>query len=140
MNKQKYLDNLLALCTEEQTNLFNRMYPDGPPNDKVDFAIMQVENTIRQLNKKTAAQATTLSESKEQLSELTAVNSELTNQLSVLQTQYNMLALENERLSTPINVENNKTQERLLLLDALEAGGVDNWEWYDESITNFWNQ
>ena len=29
-----------------------------------------------------------------------------------------------------------RLQERETLLDALEAGGVDNWEWYDESRIN----
>lgn len=28
----------------------------------------------------------------------------------------------------------NKIERRLAKLDALEAGGVDNWEWYDESL------
>jgi len=37
----------------------------------------------------------------------------------------------------PINVENKEVKERLRLLSALEAGGVDNWEWYDESISNY---
>jgi hypothetical protein len=28
-----------------------------------------------------------------------------------------------------------KAQKRLKLLDALEAGGVDNWEWYGEACS-----
>jgi hypothetical protein len=28
-------------------------------------------------------------------------------------------------------------QRRLAKLDALEAGGVDNWEWYDESLREY---
>ena len=30
-----------------------------------------------------------------------------------------------------------KDQRRLAKLDALEAGGVDNWEWYDESLKSW---
>lgn len=30
-----------------------------------------------------------------------------------------------------------KDKRRLAKLDALEAGGVDNWEWYDESLKDW---
>jgi len=26
------------------------------------------------------------------------------------------------------------------ILRALEAGGVDNWEWYGESLSSFWEE
>lgn len=30
-----------------------------------------------------------------------------------------------------------QTERRLAKLDALEAGGVDNWEWFDESLKDW---
>ena len=38
---------------------------------------------------------------------------------------------EASKLSNPINTNNLDIQNRLELLDALEAGGVDNWEFYE---------
>lgn len=34
----------------------------------------------------------------------------------------------------------NEIKRRLAKLDALEAGGVDNWEWYDESLKDWFEE
>ena len=45
---QEYITKLLLLCTDDQVNLFNRMYPNGP-ND-LNVAIDQIERTLRDNN------------------------------------------------------------------------------------------
>lgn len=40
------LVNMLSQCTEAQQNLFRRMYPDGVPDDRLDWALSQVERTL----------------------------------------------------------------------------------------------
>lgn len=52
MNDKKYLAKILKLCTPDQTKLFNRMYPNGVPDNEhgIQHAISQVENTIGALN------------------------------------------------------------------------------------------
>lgn len=47
MNKE-YLKKILALCTEEQLELYGRMYPNGPKN--IEIAISQVERTLEKSN------------------------------------------------------------------------------------------
>lgn len=43
-----------------------------------------------------------------------------------------------EYLGCPTKDEWDKVQKRLALLDALEAGGVDNWEGYHESTRHLY--
>ena len=31
-------------------------------------------------------------------------------------------------------------KRRDLMLSAFEAGGVDNWDWYSESLKDFWKE
>ena len=40
------MDNLLSQCTEAQQNLFNLMYPNGVQDDKLDWALSQIERTL----------------------------------------------------------------------------------------------
>ena len=42
-----------------------------------------------------------------------------------------------QRLSNTESLASAAILERLDKLDALEAGGVDNWQWYDESIEDY---
>jgi len=38
--------NLLVQCTEAQQKLFHRMYPKGVPDEKIDWALSQIERTL----------------------------------------------------------------------------------------------
>ncbi len=140
MNKKDYINKLLALCTKSQLNVFNRMYPDGPAKNQITHATMQLENTLYDLNTSNEElrrkKQETVNDTKKLNDEIQALHSEVDNTKIELQDAHNLI----QRLETPINVDNNNIQERLLLLNALEAGGVDNWEWYDESIKNYDNQ
>ena len=48
INKQARtrMENLLKRCTEPQQKIFSRMYPDGVPDEKVDWALSQIERTL----------------------------------------------------------------------------------------------
>lgn len=136
MNKKEYLERLLTLCTKKQTDLFNRMYPDGVEKKKLDWATGQVERTLKGLNESAEELRT---KTKEYNEDLEAKDKEVkANLFKVrdLESELAVLYRRFERMSeVPSNKENDRIQERLDLLDALEAGGVDNWEWYSESIT-----
>jgi hypothetical protein len=46
-------------------------------------------------------------------------------------------------MNTKVEVTNEewkRIQRQLAKLNALEAGGVANWEWYDESLTNWFKE
>jgi hypothetical protein len=54
-----------------------------------------------------------------------------------LQEQYNKLLVQIGYGNTKISMhEYNELEKRDTILTALEVGGVDNWEWYDESLKN----
>ena len=137
MNNTDYLEKLLWLCTDDQKNLFDRMYPNWPSSKQMKRAIVQVESTLKNLNqtkedlnyvKRQADDEITI-----KINEIAVLNSEkvkLQNELS----EANALA---ERLSNPIDVSNNYVQEKLNLLEALEAGGVDNWDGYDFAVSGY---
>ena len=137
MNKKEYLNNLLTLCTEKQCNFFSRIYPNGPKPNQIKHAISQTENTLRNLNATNEDLKRVKKEAKESIDEFTIknniINQNLKNTENELKEAYALI----ERLKTPISVNNNDIQEQLDLLSALEAGGVDNWEFYDESISNY---
>ena len=40
------MEELLTLCTEAQQNLFERMYPNDVPDEKLDWALSQIERTL----------------------------------------------------------------------------------------------
>ena len=41
------------------------------------------------------------------------------------------------RLENPDSISSVQIQEKLDLLEALERGGVDNWQWYGETIEEY---
>ena len=137
MNKRNYLNKILELCTEKQRDLFSRMYPTGVEGGDIAHATLQLENTL----KRHTATDEELSSIKRELEAIeTKTSLEVLNTAKLLadsqnslQEAYNLI----ERLKNPINIENNDVQERLALLDALEAGGVDNWVFYDASISAY---
>lgn len=137
MNKREYLDKLLSLCTSNQLDIFGRMYPFSVGDCQLDWAITQVENTLHKLNDKSEEfdnlRRTVVTLKLQHKKELERQD----NTITMLRGEVIILELVAQRLKNPISVENNEVQERLLKLDALEAGGVDNWEWYGESMRNY---
>lgn len=49
-NERDVLKELLAECSQKQQNLFKKMYNsvDTIPKEKIEWAIVQCENTIRE--------------------------------------------------------------------------------------------
>ena len=43
---RKDMESMLRKCSPAQQNLFSRMYPDGVPDDKLDWALQQIERTL----------------------------------------------------------------------------------------------
>jgi thiamine biosynthesis lipoprotein ApbE len=133
---REYLDRLLKVCTAEQLGMFNRMYPNGPAPKQIKWAITQIENTILSMNKK----AQVLANIQAEFEEFKRVNSAITESLQLsfnnLAQELNEADKEIERLSTPETIASADVLRRLYELAALEAAGVDNWEWYDKAMSN----
>jgi hypothetical protein len=57
--RHQKLRDLLNQCTDKQKKFFNRMYGsvDTIPDEKIDWAIQQCENTIKKNSKKEPANA-----------------------------------------------------------------------------------
>lgn len=43
-----------------------------------------------------------------------------------------------DEMITLTKVEYQRLLDRDFMLDCLEAGGVDNWDWYDESLKDYY--
>lgn len=138
MNKREYIDRLLALCPESYNDMFNRMYPDGPKPKQVKWATTQVENSVKGLSRVVERNTESSAKSARLLMEHEVTIANLASELKASKTEANQLRIEVENLSTdPDAVATADVQARLNLLEALENGGVDNWEWYSESIADY---
>lgn len=136
MTKQDYLNNLLNLCTESQKDLFNRMYPNGVSNKQLSHAIYQVENTLRELNTKKEIVQNKNKDLTDTINSLEEEIKTLKRKLYYSELEYKESIDLIDRLKNPISIKNNEVQERLIRLQLLEAGGVDNWDGYDYAINN----
>lgn len=50
--KRQLLQDILSKCTDSQKTMFDRIYPHGAPDDKLDYAIDLCDRTIKN-NQKT---------------------------------------------------------------------------------------
>ena len=139
MTERDYMNRLLNLCTERQKAFFDRIYPEGPKNNQLKTAISQIERTLSNLDEQKEEISSMKKEAAELAEKENKIKAEYRKTITQLEGELKDAKAQIDRLSNPINLENAEVQERLDLLSALEAGGVDNWEWYDESINNFRN-
>ena len=139
MTNNEYLIKLVSILTEDQLSLFNRMYPEWPSKSQTKLAIVQAETTLMKLNETNSKLRHENIELKESILKKSSSLIEYENDLDDIKSDLKEAYKTIERLKNPINIENSVVQERLELLAALEAGGVDNWEWYDESIDRHMN-
>ena len=134
MNQKDYMGKLLDLCTEKQKNLFGRMYPTGPTAKQLNWAVTQLENTLKNLN---VDKEQLRDEKKAHADDVESLNKsirDLEKKLSIAVADLADAERRIERLSNSDAVNSADIQERLALLDALEAGGVDNWDGYDDAV------
>jgi hypothetical protein len=54
--------------------------------------------------------------------------------VAALQAEGSELSIAAMKLLVQMDQEREQNQDRLDKLDALERGGVDNWEWYDDCM------
>ena len=130
MNTNDYLNKLLGLCNEGQLNLFNKMYPDGPDKKQLSWAISQVERTLKSENDK-------ITNLKNEIKELKTIGDKKTDTIHSLNSDIADLQKELNALKNYASASTDDVQKQLDKLQALEAGGVDNWEWYDESLDSW---
>ena len=133
--ERDYMNSLLALCSDAQQEIFKKMYPTKPTPKQLNHAITQLENTLKRENLEIETLKRQFRESKELVTSLEENIKSLESENRKLKKENGRLEKEIERLSSdPVAVDNADIQKDLALLAALEAGGVDNWEWYDEAV------
>jgi hypothetical protein len=137
MNNNQYMKKILALCTEEQKDIFNKMYGDGPTTKQIEWATKQIEKTLLDTNRRAQIAQNKLEESKLELFEIKGKfnilqrnNDDMT--VNLKEAQYYI-----KLLSTHENKQRADIEKRLEKLDKLEAAGVDNWEWYEDAMKNY---
>jgi chromosome segregation ATPase len=136
ISKKQYLDELLTLCTEQQLNMFNLMYPNGPTSKQYDRSIEQIKATILGLNKDVERLRNIEKDFNLFKKESEEKEQSLQKEIKLLNHEIESLNNNIDMINNHINIENAEIQERLAKLDALEQYGVDNWEWYDDAINS----
>lgn len=116
--RREYLNQLLNLCTKQQIDLFNRMYPNNPTNNQIENAIMQIGRTLSQEN---SAIEKLCSEKKD----LQVENCTLKIQIKSLENRIKELAL--EEIEVKIVGDND-------LLNALQRAGVEKTEIWEYAM------
>ena len=132
---EKYLEKLVRLLTEEQLDLFNRIYPNGPTKKQLPHAIDQVERTLIQLNNHVRELRNVREEFQASTIEAEKQIKALKRQLEDTERELRAEQSRRKALENPINTANANVQRRLDKLAALEDGGVDNWDWYGECMS-----
>jgi len=120
MNQKDYMGKLLDLCTEKQRDFFGRMYPAGPTAKQLNWAVTQLENTLKNLNVDKEQLQLEKKAHAETLDTLNSSIRDLEKKLSTTVTGLANAEKRIERLSNPDAVNSAEIQERLALLDALE--------------------
>ncbi len=133
MNDREHLEKLLKLCTKDQKTIFELMHPNVETSKDVSWAITQIENSLKKGNEDTSILKKTLKKNEEKLNILEKKIEELKESLEASDLEAYQCRLTIEQLSNPISLTNLGVQKRLMLLEALEAGGVDDWDGYDEA-------
>ena len=140
MNQKDYMGKLLDLCTDWQRAFFSRMYPTGPTAKQLNWAVTQLENTLKNLN---VDKEQLRDEKKAHADDVELLNKsirDLEKKLSTVTAKLADAERRIERLSNSGSVNSAEIQERLALLDALEAGGVDNWDGYANAVDEYRRQ
>jgi chromosome segregation ATPase len=109
------------------------MHPNVETSKDVSWAITQIENSLKKGNEDTSILKKTLKKNEEKLNILEKKIEELKESLEASDLEAYQCRLTIEQLSNPISLTNLGVQKRLIFLEALEAGGVDDWDGYDEA-------
>ena len=141
MNKLDKIKYLLGFCTEGQNEFFCRLYKsvDDLKPKQFNHAIRQIETTLIE-NAKSQTELNIEKEAHEK--KLVDLKNGHSKRISDLvgkhEEKIEKLKAHHEN-SGGGSGDAYETEKRLAMLDALEAGGVDNWEWYGESLEE-WNE
>jgi hypothetical protein len=135
MKKADHLKSLLELLTVDQLLFYNKIYPTGATTpSELDNSIRLVVSTIHAANENEER-------NRNKVKELEGIVIELTNQVSSLSA---IVTTPVTGVASRIRDYDEMTERcvhgeeciecRLTKLSLLENGGVDNWEWYSESL------
>ncbi|MDD5149804.1 MAG: hypothetical protein PHC28_04900 [Flavobacterium sp.] len=122
-NNKNLLNQLLKLCTQEQIEIYNKMYPNGP--DNIDWAIHQVKNTIVRVNKEYESLKNISKEFAEYKQKSEKLIHQLEQDISQKYSESRTISDELDIIKTNNNIDKDIC-DRLRWLDTLEAAGVDN--------------
>jgi septal ring factor EnvC (AmiA/AmiB activator) len=135
IQKPKTLEMMKSMLTDSQSEFYDRIFDKAVPAVKTDDAINLCVRTLRKGNDDIEK----LQNASREFEANLKTEKETTRSLTA---QLNQAKRENEKLTAKIEatpmtkeeLESEYVANRLAILDALEAGGVDNWDWYGESL------
>jgi septal ring factor EnvC (AmiA/AmiB activator) len=135
MNKRDYIEQLHTMLTDKQKDFLKKVFPNGVDAKQLPSAIGLIERTLRKGNTEIESLKDEIKEKENSINELISKNQVATETIKQQQEEINDLTAQVRRLSNPITEVSSEIQEKLDKLEALENGGVDNWEWYGESMS-----
>lgn len=131
-----YLEKILKLCTPEQLDFYNRLYPNGPTKAQQARAIQQVEQTIINLNRDVQQLRNIKTEFELFKLDATLEVNVWENKLNQANARITELERDNNILKSATNPIIAADMARLDKLYRLEAAGVDNWEGYGYAMSD----
>lgn len=135
IGKREYMDKILSFLTERELAVFRRVF-GGKIND-VDGAIDLIERHMKSQARERFDIEQHNEEIKRRDTDIMVANDEK-NHLKVriisLEKDIERMQCHVEVIESETDTDSAYAKKRLAILDALEAGGVDNWEWYEESL------
>ena len=112
----------VGLLISSKTNLSQDVFKLGKAKEAAAKEFLEAESKKQNMNAKVDALDSAISESRQKLSEL----------------EDSIGDLKPEDVSSLVSKkELQRLNKRDFKMDCLEAGGIDNWEWYDESLKDY---
>lgn len=137
LNEKSYIDSLLRFLTEKEIRQLRIIFPNL--NKDKDKVISLIERHLlshvdyRKKNEKLSDECKSKEEEIDCLKKDLSLCRKTQQDLSDENMQLNK---EIDILQAKVDLDSVEVVRRLAILNALEAGGVDNWQWYEESLKN----
>lgn len=127
--KIKYLRNFL---TVPENKLFDNMYQNGIENEKI--AIQQIERTLENREIKRIETEKKFEEYEKEIEKIKIIHKKELEELEIKIKEAKEITI------SSFNKDDYEIEKSLKKLEALENGGVDNWEWYGEALSEWFEK
>ena len=137
IGKKEYLNKLLTFLGKKSRENFDMIFPKLTTSKDYTQAIdmlhrhfikrAEIETLLECANTENRNLLKEIETLKAEKASLESKNKKLTGKLESMRNRIYLV-------ESSVDKDSLYVKERLAILDALEEGGVDNWEWYGESL------